>query len=168
MITQYNAERGAVSLPSPTLYRETCYPRGKRDTSRQEVARQREVLFWDTSLLMHDQGNQNPSLCLEEKRKCTRIEQRSQIALEVPHRFDAETAKARRAGYFHRSHAQPPISRRAAGRTFPGNSTESTQQLKFLPRCPAAFRVGFASGLFIASLRGYPVTLVWRAMRREI
>ena len=155
MITQYNAERGAVSLPSPTLYRETCYPRGKRDTSRQEVARQREVLFWDTSLLMHDQGNQNPSLCLEEKRKCTRIEQRSQIALEVPHRFDAETAKTRRARHFHRSHAQPPISRPAAGRTFPGNSTESTRQhLKFLPGCSAAFRVGFASGLFIASLRG--------------
>ena len=88
-------------------------------------------LFATAFLLMHVQGNQKPLVCLEEKQRCLRTEQRKQLAQKVPDQFAANATGTHR-GRLYAARAWEAVTgsftlgQGWAG-TFPGNSRESTQ-----------------------------------------
>jgi hypothetical protein len=77
-------------------------PETQRSNAAQQACGQRyQVRYFATLfLLMHVQGNQNVPICLEEKQCCTWIEQRKQLAREVPPAFDANATETRHGSLY--------------------------------------------------------------------
>ncbi len=72
-----------------------------RAASQQVLELRYEVPYFATVFLpMHVQGNQNVPICLEEKQRCARTEQRKQLAHEVLLPFNGNAAMTRRGSLY--------------------------------------------------------------------
>ena len=119
------ASQSRTVLEKPALEAERVKPRSRPWHATTTA------LFATAFLLMHVQGNQKLLVCLEEKQRCRRTEQRKQLAHEVPHQL-AATATWTHRGRLYTARAWEAVTGSfvpgsgCAG-TFQGNSRESTR-----------------------------------------